>query len=249
MPSSIIGDVAPKTTDGKQIVLMNLFPGHVLTNFVGCGDDIANNVRFGGPLFKLTKSSAGATTLAWQYKEWIYLAGGRCYYENAVFGDYVDCRILAPATAGTAASGTGAYNKYQVAAGLNMFVPAPAVDGDWDLNLTEKLNANVDFTKVVPVPSSDETGFFDWDPETEAVTFNAMQTGKYNLFDQQITIANFVRKAPVVGDRDLQMVVPAVKPKRILAHWKTEVSITNAAGGHDLNVCWYMYLARASIGD
>ena len=249
MPSSILANVSPTTTDGKQIVLNNLFPGDVLTNYAGRSDDIDNNVRFGGDIFQLSRDSEGSVSREWQFTEWVYLAGGRCYYENAVYGDTIGFQILAPATAGTSNPGAGAYNKVEVATGLNLYVPAPSVDGGWDLNLSEKLNENVNFTKVVPVPSVTETGFFEWDPDTEAVALVPEQTGRFNLFDQQITIANFVVNAPMMGNRDLQLVVPAVKPKRILSHWKSKVTANHSAGSHVLNLAWYIYLARKSIGD
>jgi len=241
--------VCPSTSDGKLIFLNNLFPGGVLSNFTGRGDNITAGTKWNGERFVINTSESGYQTVAWQFLKWVYLAGGLIRWKGADIDDWVNFRIYAPATAGEAnGSGTGAYTKYQIGIGKYIFVPHPTQQGDWDLDLEETLNPNVDFTKVVPVPATvdeeDEgTGWFDWDSSTGAVTLNSEQKGSYHLLDHEQNIAVFMNEINLLGDCHDDFIVPAVKPKKILPHWKFEVKTYNASA-KSLKVTWNMYLAR-----
>ena len=239
----VSGGDAPQTSDGKPIVLPQLLRGDILACFAGKCDDIVNGTRWGGNSFCIESTVAEDKTVEIQFLEWVYLVGGEGFYKGAVIGDYADMTMTAPATAGTNNPGAGAYNKVDVG-GFNIFVPAPGVDGDWDLDLEETLNANVGFSKVVPVPSADGTGWFDWS-EDETVTFNATQTGGFNLFDAAIPLTHFVIENPLMGDNKLSLLVPATKPKRVLPHWTMTVKLHNSTA-KDLDLCWYFYLGRAA---
>lgn len=240
----MIGQLGPVTSDGKPIFLPQLFPGDVIPLFLGCADDPITGIRFGGTRFAVATSLAEDVVVEWQFIEWVYLAGGNVWATGQDVNDWISYEMSAPATVGTSNPGAGGFNKVTVAAGVNLYVPA--VNGNWDLNLTEKLNANVGFTKVVPVPSEDVegngTGFFDWSADTEVVTLNIEQKGHFNLFDVEIKLAKHVQKVPLLGGH-VDFTVPATKPKRILAHWKNKAIIHNDSAKL-LKVAWYQYGAR-----
>lgn len=236
----------PKTTDGKPILLINLFPGNTQINYPGQGDDITAGARHTGTAFEYTSVSAGETDIAWQFIEWVYLAGGEIRHIGAKLGDWISYRIHAPATVGTSVTaGTGNHAKIDTGLGFSMWVPAGtpgAGSADWDIDLTETLNANVAFTKVNPVPDSNNEGMYDWDAETNAVTLNPGK-GAYNLFDADIPLTEFVSRTRLLGTGIISLTVPAVKPKRILPHWKHAVKI-NHVGTDQLDIVWYLYTAR-----
>jgi len=248
----------PQTSDGKAIFIPVLFRGDLHSMYMGFGDDVTDGERFTGQQLAVSidKTAGGETTVEWQYIDYIYLAGGIMTCKNAVVGDYANYCIGAPATAGTNNVGTGAYGKYAIGGGISMYVPAGfgGTAADWDLDLDETLNANVDFTKVVPVPAphtlvgNEEvgTGFFDWDPDTGEVTFNADGTGHYNLFDTELKLTSFARFV-LLGDTTYDMRTPSQKPKRLLPQWKSRVVIYNStdrSSGDKLEVAWNIHYAR-----
>jgi hypothetical protein len=231
----------PKADDGKIFVAPNIFPLGVLTNFCGVADDIENGISGGGDLLLLSSSSAGETVKYFRYIEWSYLAGGNVLFTGADFGDWVSFMVYCPPTDGVSNPGKGMFMKYPVKAGINMFIPT-AGDGDWDLDLTEKENQNVRFMKVKPVPAMG-TGFFDWDENTEAVTLNANGAGAFNLFDAALPLSEFVSKMPLIGDGNVSLTVPAVKPIRILPHWAYKVTLHNSSNKY-LKLAAMFYRAR-----
>ena len=238
---------APKTDDGKPIFLANLFRGDVAIVHCGVGDDIANGIRFDGQVFQSSTTLQEDKIIEWQFKEWIYLAGGILNHKNAILGDWVSFEVCAPLTSGISNPGAGFYAKQPIGGGANRFIPQ--TNGGWDLNLVETLNANVQFTKVVPVPNTTKTGYFDWDEDTEIVTSNSNGEGQFDLIDVSITLSKFVAKVPLVNSVNssiaIDFTVPAVKPKKILAHWKYKV-ILHSASVHSqaVEIGWWLFTAR-----
>lgn len=233
----------PRAEDGKQYYTPDLFPLGNFAVHVGCGDDVANGVRGAGPLCVLSRNTEGSSSLEYQFIDVTLLAGGSLYRVAGEIGDYVDFSVIAPATVGAANAGAGAYDKYAVGGGLNMFIPNATTEGDWDLNLTESLNANVAFTKVVPVPAGG-TGFFDYDVATNTCSLNPLQEGEYNLFDAALDLTWHVRKAPLLGEGKMCSTVAAVKPAKVLPHWKFKTTITHGGGSNALQVSWKLFMGR-----
>jgi hypothetical protein len=231
----------PKTVDGKIYVAPNIFPLGVLTNFCGVADDLENGIVGSGELLNLCSSSIGDTIKYFRYIEWIYLAGGHLMFTGADIGDWCSFLVYVPPTEGVSNQGNGMFNKYPVGSGINMYIPA-AGNGDWDLNLTEKENSNVRFTKVKPIPAIN-TGFFDWDENTEEVFLNANGTGAYNLFDSYIPLSEFFSKVPLLGNDSISLIVPAIKPIRILPHWVFKVTLHNSANKY-LKFAALLYRAK-----
>jgi hypothetical protein len=246
----------PQTSDGKAIFIPVLFRGDLHSMYLGFGDDITAGTRFDGQILaKKITTTPGDVTVTWQYREWVYIAGGIMTVKAGEVGDYAEYRIIAPATVPTSAPGVGAYGKYSLGS-YNMIVPAGALgtDPDWNLDLDETLNANVAFTKAVPVPaptvvvggSEVGTGFFDWDSETEEVTLNAQGTGGFHMFDAEVPLATFARFV-LLGSNTFDMRTPSQKPKRLLPHWQHKVKIHNATdrtSGDPLELAWNIHYAR-----
>lgn len=228
---------APVAEDGRVFYAPNIFPVGVLTDFRGCNDDLENGIPCGGDLFTLEATIEGTVTKSIQFMQAGYLAGGYVFFSEAEIGDHISFDLTAPATAGTSNPGAGAYSKVEVGPGLHIYAPG---GGDWDLDLSEKFNANVKFFKVVPVPASAKDGFFDWNPDTEIVTVNTKQKGGYNLFDFPLMLGKFVNKAPLLGSDHFPLTVPAVKPIRILAQWQMTVRLYNSAA-KTLQAAWTLY--------
>lgn len=232
----------PTTSDGKQIVLPNLFPGNVLLYITGVGD--SSTVIGAGSKFKLS-SSSGTQDLEFQFRDWCYLAGGGIFYETATTNDEVSMKLFAPASTVSTSSGgnTGDCNLYSLGDGMNMIIPAAG-------------NGTHNITSAIPVPAYDEEngetpdGYWDWDsPDTGAgtVSANASALGGFNLYDFPIDISYFVRNLQLVGngaDGNFALTVPAIKPKKILPQWKFKVSLVNGGALHTVKVGWYLVTAR-----
>jgi hypothetical protein len=216
----------PRAADGKLYVSPDMWPLGTLTNFSGAADDVANGVE-GADFLGLESTQIEDKTKTLQFIVPSYLAGGHVQYKGAVLGDHVSFKTLVPGTVGTDVGvGQGSYAKSAIGGGINVFVPYPG--GGWDLNLTEKENANVVFTKVRPVPSPGSEGFFDWNPMTGVVTVNAAQKGGFNLLDADIVINELVTKVGIIGDDHFPLTVPAVRPVRLLPQWKFVVTLHNS---------------------
>lgn len=240
------GFLPPRTSDGRMIMLPSTMADKLEVQFTGCGDDITNGLRNGGTDFKQSISSAGSYDISFQFMENVDIAGGGVIHTGGNLGDYIHYGISAPATAGTENTGAGAFDKYNIGGPYNMFVPNGTGTGNWDVDLEETLNANVSFTKAVPVPASGGDGFFDYNRDTGSLTLNATQTGGYNLFDFEILMARFINKVWLIGAHHHDLIVPAsYGAKKLLPQWVHKVTI-NRVGEGTLDVGWYIFIGRAS---
>ena len=216
----------PRALDGKLYVSPDMWQIGTITNFTGAADDVTNGI-VGTDLLAMESTQVEDKEKTFQFIEISYIAGGHIQYNGAVFGDHVSFRTVVPGTAGTSVgAGNGAYAKSPIGGGLSVFVPYPG--GGWDLDLTEKENAHVSFTKVRPVPSPGNHGFFDWNEDTEAVTVNAQQKGTYHLIDGDVVINKFVTRIAIIGSDHFPLTVPAVRPVRLLPHWRHVVTLHNS---------------------
>lgn len=236
----------PQTSYGTPIVLMNMFRGNVQPAFPGCADDVANGIRWGGSRFELTWTQGESIpkVLEWQFMEWIYLAGGWTHPIDGQFGDYIDYEILAPASPASSVPGAGAYAKQEIlpGSGINRFVPQAG--GGWNLDLAATLNTHVGFTAVVPVPNTAGQGFFDWSSDTEEITLASGGNGTFDLLDKQVTLANYTPKARASGSQWRSFLIPGLKPRRVLAHWKHRLKWTVTGGSVSRNLEWDLFMAR-----
>ena len=195
----------------------------------------------------MSMAAAGEAQYEFQFIEWIYLAGGELFNKGGDVGDWLSHEVFAPATEGISDPGDGSYDKVEVApgSGMHIYVPNAENTGDWDLNLSEKLNENVNLSKVVPVPAPAGDGFFDWNPDTEQVVFNSLKKGGFNLYDFEMTLAKFLQKMPIMAG-PIQLTKTGIKPKRVLGQWKSRVTLHNGSE-KQLDALWYIYGGRKDV--
>lgn len=236
----------PKTTDGRQIMLPSTIGHDEEVQFSGAGDDIENGIRCGGSHLELESTTQGENTFTWQYMEWISISGGRVKYYDAVRGDYFHYEIYAPATVGTSNPGGGWYDKYDLGGGYNMFIPNAIQEGDWDLDLAEKLNANVQITKASPVPAADKDGFFDWDFDAYTLSLNTSGNGGFYLFDFDVTLTRVINTHHIEGDGKSDFIVPASYGAKKLVPHNIHKLILNKASTASTNIAWEIFLGRMS---
>ena len=238
----------PTLSDGRQIITTTAFGNELDVYFCSRGDDVTNGLKLRGEHFVCTKTDSGDASFEWQYITSVHINGGMVTYRNASVVDkdncdYVRYQIYAPATVGTSNPGSGGYNKVDMGGGAHMYTRNATNEGDWDLNLTEKLNANVDFTKVTPIPANG-AGDFDYNPDTEAVTLNSSGTGNSYLFDFNYVLTEIVNDEKMDGDGVVPFTVPATYiAKKLHPHWKHKVLIHRHTTG-TLKVFWDVFGAR-----
>lgn len=248
---SISLDNAKYKQNGSQpSVAPSRFPPNTTSYYAGRSDDIPNNKRLAGTIITYSTSDAVQDAVTeWQFVEPHYFAGdGMLHVMNGHMSDHLTYDVYSPATAGTSvATGTGTHAKLTKGAGT-IWVPAGtsgAGSADWDLDLTEKLNAKVAFTKVVPVPA-DGDGYFDWDADTEAVTANGVATGAFDLYDADQVVETPIAAMNIMGSMMHNLGMPSVKPNLLLPHWKHRIKVTHTDNGLTLKISPVMVIARAS---
>lgn len=233
--------LTPRTSDGKAIFLPTLFPGNVVMYFAGVGDDPTNG-RGQGDLFQIAKSTVGSETFEFSFNDWVYIAGGWYSWRNGKLGDWVSFEVYCPQTPVTPASGNGNCNVVN-----GVIIPA-AGDGAY----------NVDLAQANPVPAlalvgeseQSNNGYWDWSkPNTGKGTVSASATpgaAEWHLVAADVSLVRFGAKLPLLGDDASPVLVPAVKPKKILPQWKFRVALYNGTERtlDPLEVVWHLVTAR-----
>ena len=231
--------VEPRASDGKPFTLPNIFPGEVLLNFAGAGDQLDPPLRYGGPLFQMEVQGGSDATFDIDFLDGIFLAGGHVEWEGGSPGSYVEMTLHAPATViEDAPQDLGDCVPSPTGAGFNIIVPA--VGGPKKL------------VSGVPVPAyDDETGEQNgrWNYTEPWVGKGSLSAGvagaaKYNLFDAPLKLAVFAKLAlpSASGQRDLAS--PSIKPKWVLPEWKMRVAVHNADASKTLRLSWDLLIAR-----
>ena len=239
---------APMTDDNSPYISPNMFPLGSITHFCGIADNVTTGVEKGGDLFTVESAIVEDKEFDFQFVRWSYIAGGHIFYKGSVLGDAVSFETRVPATVGISNPGAGWYHKYEIvpSSGMHIYAPSATQTGDWDLDLTETLNANVGFTKAAPVPSPGYNGYFDYDvDDPDKVTLNTDGKGGYNLFDFAMQLDEFVSKVPLLGDDHFPLTVPAVKPVKLLPQWTFRVTLHNSSE-KDLEFAFVLYRAKGN---
>lgn len=245
------------TSDGRDITMPSLFPAGVYLTFAGAGDSPTAGRGQGVP-FVVSTTTASTTKVSWSFVDYVYMAGGRCAWDNAVAGDSINLNVTAPASTVTAnltntgnvnvagglitpaAGNTGAYNLGtaiavpHTAAGNGAWVWVPST---WSTSSTWTADLNVSpypFTgagQVVPTPAGYD-GNLNW---------------TFDLYTVAVPIANFVQAMQITGTRQADFTVPAIKPQMILPQWVITASIVSSVlRTTPLIVSWSLTIARNS---
>lgn len=228
----------PHTADGKPIFLPNLFPGTVTMYITGSGDDVTNG-RGAGPLFGVARNDAGDAIFEWYYNDWIYLAGGGLVFKDADIGDWISLGVFAPKTEVTAAPNND--GNCNLVNGV-VIVPSYGQPGAYNVDLATAV--------LIPADTDDDDkgpGYWSWNtPDTGHGTISPGTPGEsqYHLLNVEMLLGRFVNRMPLMGSGILDITVPAIKPKKILPHWRFRVTVHNELGSHNLKVGWYVVGAR-----
>jgi len=239
----------PSVEGDTPVVAANTWPIEQYVVWCGEGDDVTGGNVGGGTEFRAELTAEGDTTVESQYIHPVRLGGGCIHWNGCEYGDYANLTIYAPATSNIVENtGSGAYAKLGIGGGANMIVApgTPGSDGpNWDIDLEETLNANVSFTKAVPVPASNNDGFFTYVAATGVLTYTP-GTGTHNLFDVSLDLTTYVRKLWMSGEGHDDLTVYDNIPATVLPQWKTKAVIHRGATGSDRQVVWSMLISRAT---
>lgn len=223
-----------RTSEGKLLVQPDIFNLSTFMCISGVSDKHSDGTRFGGDDLKVECTETGETSFLMELIEWIGMTGARGIYNNAKFGDYIGFEAVIetqPSGVITSNDSTGAYEKQALGGGLSRFITEDDGDTRWDLDTTSKLNAFVGFTKAIPGPAAiKNSGYFDYDKDTNTLTHNSTGTGKYDIYDNALPTNKIGVKVWLIGnDKELCMSPQSVRSRLVLPHWKIKVIICDAA--------------------
>lgn len=231
-----------RAEDNFLWVAINNFPRGTRQQLTGYGDNIANGTRGNGPKFKITGDTVGDHSVEWQFKDLRYIIGGTCEanIDTVDDDDTISFSLHAAGTSSTATPGAGNCNKYEVipSSGMHIYVPTPS-GGAVTVDLSAKRNANVNFTAAVPVPNATQSGWFNYNPLTDALTPNYTQNGQYDLYDFENSLGYFVHKIPVIRTGPMVLQVDNIVSTPVLPHWNYRVTYARAAAS-DFVVRWWV---------
>lgn len=229
--------------DNRLIVAPSLMPDTYSPQFIGSGDDFANGTRGNGQSLHISMPDGSGPTMTTSARciDRCLAIGAylTCYGSN--IADYLNINLVAPATPVTInGSNTGNCNLVNIGPG-NIIIPA-ANNGTHDVDLTVAVNSNLQgpnpvlVTMAVPVPAEDISGnltvyngYFNWDEETGAITYDYQQQGQFNLFDFEITLSKWIQHWNVWAPPGMvhkHKFFLGNKGARILPHWKLDIITT-----------------------
>jgi hypothetical protein len=231
--------LAPVTSEGLPYNAINRIPGGYTQYPTGRADNIANGTYGDGDILKLDESN---TTKHFQLLHHWYAVGAKAIWKGGNFADVMNATLMCPATTG-AVEQAGDFDKYQVAPGANMFIPAEIGQGDWDINLAAKLT-NTDILKCTPVPSPGNQGWFDYDKWNNVLTVNEDQEGGYNLFDFDINLFKFGNHLFGGDDRECDFICSDVIGKLLYNSWKIKFELTADTTGVEVGIVMLAFVQK-----
>jgi hypothetical protein len=168
---------------------------------------------------------ASNTSKRFQMKNAWFLLGGTIIWEGADLDDSMGAKLIAPATVGV--NSAGDFNKYALGGGANMYVPAAPGAGAWTLDLAA-VHTSTSVLKCCPVPSTTNTGYFDYDVDTNVLTVNTGATGGYNLFDFELTMMHLAYGiwGKKYDGAETSLDVTEVVGKTLLPNWIVQIDLT-----------------------
>jgi len=204
--------VTATTSDGRPIIQVNGYgPGKILY-FTGVDDD--------GHYFRIESTEIGDTVQDAHFTGDMMLAGGFIKWNGGGFTDTVDFEVWALATEVEDPGSVGQPANcvcYATPYGFDIIIPNPAGD------------KYVDGATAVPVPSSDNTGWWDLDANDDVVP-NYSQKGEYNLFTGNIRLAEHINEFPIWDSGSVKLYDSNIKPSSLLHQWTLRVTVHNRSG-------------------
>lgn len=217
-----------KTDDARNINVTNRIPLGYTVYPTGRADNIANGTYGNGTKLKF---DANTTSASFQMLSHWYGIGGRLIWESATLDDEVSATLIAPATTGLTQT-TGDYTKVNIAGPYNKIKPVTEGTGDWSLDLTAKLT-NTQILKCTPVPTAGNTGWFDYNSDTNVLTRNMTQTGGYDLYDFDVNLFKFANTIYGRKQDGAESILEAtdVIGKLLFNSWKITFTLTPVTQG------------------
>lgn len=200
--------------DGRQMFADNRVPPGYSLYIAGESDNIYTGQFGGGDRLKF---EVDHPTRYFQLLNHYYAIGARVCWEGCDMNSFINATLIAPATTGLT-NAPGDFNKQALGGGANMIVPALPGAGSWTMNLNAKY-ANTQILKCTPVPVAGNSGWFDYNADSNTLTNNLSQTGGYNLYDFQINLHAFGRK--IWGSKQ--------------DGWQTELDVSGLVGKYLFN--------------
>jgi len=204
--------VTAETSDGRPIIQINSYGPGKLLYITGVDDEDTH--------FRIESSDIEDKVLDAHFNCDLMLAGGMIKWDGGGFEDSVDFEVWALATEVENPGSVGQPANcvlYPTGQGFNIVIPNPAGD------------KYVDYTTAVPVPASDNDGWWDIDSGGD-VTPNYSQTGEYNLFDVDIRLAEHIDEFPIWDSGAQKIHDPNIKPSSLLRQWTLRVTLHNRSG-------------------
>jgi hypothetical protein len=228
------GPTKPRDYDGRDKVQPVTLPTNQWHYWHSIGDT-STGLR-DGERFELSHAEAEDASVTWQYRDPVWMAGGRLKYSGAVLGDWVSFTVFAPATEVVANEGnTG--NANLVFPGI--IVPA-AGDGAYDVDL--------DAAHPVPAPGAD--GYWDYELPANmkfAGTVTPSSTpgaAKYHLIAARFDLTKFVAEEGLLGEGMTTYEPQNINASLCLPEWRFECVAHNADGEHTLEMVWRVLVSR-----
>jgi len=219
--------MSKRTLGDYRITSINRIPAGYTVYPTGIADDITNGNYGGGTKLKMDSTT---TFVELQMLDHYYAIGGRAIWENAHLDCYMDAKLCAPASTGLT-NVTGDFIKYNVGGPYNLIAPVSAGTGDWDIDLTAT-QTNTSILKCVPVPSSGNNGFFDYNSDTNVITPRLDQKGGYDLYDFNIDLFAFCRYCwgKAGNGSETLLDIPNVIGKLLFNFWKIRFDLKHDGG-------------------
>lgn len=232
--ASANGPTKPRDYDGRDKIQPVTLSTNQWHYWHSVGD--SSTALRDGSRFELSHSSGVDAVVTWQYRDPVWMAGGKLKYEGAILGDWVSFTVYAPATAVTP-NETNTGNANLVFPGV--IVPADG-DGAYD----------VDLDSAHPVPAANEDGYWDYALPAN-MKFGGTITpsvtpgnARYHLIAARQDLTEFVGEEGLLGDG-----VSAYEPQNInaslcLPEWRFECVAHNDDGEHTLLLTWRVLVSR-----
>jgi hypothetical protein len=218
---------APEEVDGKLLVTPTPSPGKGWKTYYSSNGDHATNGRGKGAQFRLSLAGADSGQADITFNEPVWLHDGELSWYDAAdtnstsvwtHDDWFSVSTILPATTPVSNPGAGNCNLVPVGGG-NIIVPA-AGNGSHD----------IDLATAVPVPSQDETGYYDADLTSGAVTISATPgAAKFNLFD--FAIETFFVPGWSMGAKMGIFAIDAYQSEWVSERWTLRLHVEKTSAG------------------